>query len=424
MIKVYFETYGCSHNFSDSAYMRSLINKDEECQAVNDIEKADYIVLNTCTVKNKTVLNFQKRVKFIEEEYPKAKVVLAGCMTQASKVDNFKETPEMKKFSMIGTNNLDDILIAVKTKGVFQKIESKKRNPGFQDTHQVIENVPISTGCLHFCTYCHTKFARGQLTSYSINVIEKHVKNAVSKGSKIIYLTSQDNGCYGFDLNTDAAELLKTLTQIEGNFMIRFGMANPTHVKKVIKPILDIMKHPKMFKFLHIPIQSGSDKILSDMKRENTTKEYFDIIKLARETIPQITIATDIIVGFPTETEENFQQTINLIKTSRPDVANRAKYSARPTTKAAKMEQLPSAVISERSKKLSKEVEKVSKTNNAKWVGWKGKAIIEDVEDNRSLARNEFYKPIIIKETHFEKGEWIEVEITDTTTFHLNGKII
>ena len=425
MTKVYFETYGCSHNFSDTAFMQSEVRKDTTLETTNEISKADVIVLNTCTVKNKTVTNFKKRLQFLEKKYPRAKVVLAGCMTQASKSSKFSETPEMLNYSMIGTNNLKDITLAITSQTLFQKIESQKRNPGFQDTYTPIETIPISTGCLHFCTFCHTKLARGQLTSYPISTIKDHVENAISKGSKVIFLTSQDNGCYGFDIGENSAKLLQELVTIKGDFMIRFGMANPTHVKKILPELLHILKHPKIFSFLHIPIQSGSDTVLLEMKRENLVSDFKEILQLARKEIPSITISTDIIIGFPNETEEDFKKTLALLEETKPDVINRAKYSKRPSTKAAKMKQLPGKTISERSKKLSLLVENISQEKNKSWIGWEGKAIIEDIQEKNILARNESYKPIVIEKsnTSFKKGDWVKIKITNSTIFHLIGEL-
>ena len=417
-MKVFFETYGCSYNFADSEYMQSIIEDYEE----SPMEEADVIVLNTCTVKNKTINNFRRKLQSVKKINPTAKVIISGCMPQAAKKSKF-EISDMEEYSLLGPNNLDDINFVINSKNVVHKLDEVPVSDTRVSTrkHRTIEIVPISRGCLNVCTYCQTKLARGNLSSYRPQDIEDRVKEAVDNGTKIIYLTSQDNGCYGFDIDTNLAELVERLCKIEGDFKIRIGMANPQHTIKVIKPLMEVMKNPKVFKFLHIPAQSGSDAVLKHMKRGNKTKHFKEIVEYARSIIPEVTIATDIIVGYPTETEEDFQQTLDLIKDMKIDVVNRAKFSARPGTKAAELKEISTNEVTRRMKILTEVFEEVSNSQNKNWVGWKGDCVVESLKKKgTSVLRNDYYKPIVVEED-LNVGDHTEVEIKDNTIFHLNG---
>jgi len=426
-MKVYFETYGCSYNFADTEYMKSLIKGEP-----SSLKDADIIIINTCTVKNKTINNLRKRFKLIHKENPHGKIIVTGCIPQASKNSIF-EISEMKKFSLLGPNNLNKINYLINSKikkDILEEDEEtikEKEGRLNLDSHKNIEIIPISKGCLSKCTFCQTKLARGSLRSFKPEEILERVRRAVSKGTKIIYLTSQDNGCYGFDFkgrDYKLPDLIKDLCEIKGEFKIRIGMANPIHLKKIILPLLKIMKNEKVFKFLHIPIQSGSNKVLKDMRRGNSVEEYKEIILIAEKEIPKITISTDIIVGFPTETNIDFQDTLNLLDETKPSIVNRAKFSARPGTLASKMKQISTNTITNRSKILNKKITQISKELNEKWINWEGEVIIETKKKKGScVARNLSYKPIVIKK-EIKEGKKLRVKIIGVTTFHLIGEII
>jgi len=208
--------------------------------------------------------------------------------------------------------------------------------------------IPISEGCLGDCNYCSVKFARGKLKSYKIEDIIKQIK-----GKKIL-LTSQDTGCYGLDINTNLVELLKQVVKVKGNFQVRVGMMNPEHVLPILKDLVEVYKDKKIFKFIHIPIQSGSNNVLKEMNRRYTVEDFIKIVKEFRKQIPEIHISTDIIVGYPTETEEDFKKTINLLEKLKLEVINLSRFAPRPKTAALKLKQLPVEEIKRRSIIISK----------------------------------------------------------------------
>jgi MiaB-like tRNA modifying enzyme len=417
-MKVYFETYGCAHNSADTEVMKD--NTSEEI--TEDITQADTIIINTCAVKDKTIQNLRRRLKELKQIYPNKEVILAGCLTQAEKLNEFKEMPELKDYSLLGTNDLLSIGKLISSESPLKLINTKITNPGLPKKSPLIKTIPISTGCLDACTYCQTRLARGKLKSYPIKQITDNIKQSTQ--TKIFYLTSQDNGCYGFDIKTNLPKLLKQINSIETDFKLRIGMANPKHTKQIINELLDEMKNEKVFKFLHIPIQSGSNEVLNHMKRGNTIEEFKNLVKKARKVFPNITIATDIIVGYPTETKEDFNQTIEMLKEVKPDVVNRAKYSPRPKTYAATLKQISTNEMTRRSKILDEEFKKISEEKNKEWLNKECEVIVEAKKQKGTVvARNESYKPVILK-GDYEIGRNLKVKITETKTFHLIGEVI
>ena len=213
-----------------------------------------------------------------------------------------------------------------------------------------IEIVPISQGCLSYCSFCKTKHARGNLFSYSEKDIVRHISNAVKNGAKEIWLTSQDSSAYGLDISTNLARLLKRIVSIPRDFKLRVGMANPDYFKLFLDDFIEVLKNEKIFKFVHIPVQSGNNQVLKDMKRNYTVEDYKQIIDKIKKEIPSVTISTDIICGFPTETKEQFNDTLNLVKEIKPDIINIPRFWPRPGTVAARLKQIDGGEIKRRTR--------------------------------------------------------------------------
>src|SRR3989344_3448830 len=344
-MKVFIQTFGCQANIADSEQIAGLL-KQNNYELANDEEGADAIIVNSCSVKNKTqskILDYLKKNK-------NKKIFVGGCLTKT--IDIKKYVPEVT--AVFDTNSIlkipeiletgQDHFSSKKEHRILLPIIRKDKETGI---------VAIGEGCLNSCTFCATKLARGNLRSYRIGDIKRNIENSIKNGCKTIFLSSQDNGCYGFDIKTSLPELLNEIIALEGDYVIRIGMMNPWHLNKITNNLIESYKSEKIVKFLHIPVQSGSEKVLRDMKRIHTVENFKGAVKKFRNTFSDITIATDIIIGYPTETEEDFQQTYNLVKEIKPEVLNISMFSSRQKTKASKLKQLPSELIKERSKKLS-----------------------------------------------------------------------
>ncbi|MBU0756847.1 MAG: tRNA (N(6)-L-threonylcarbamoyladenosine(37)-C(2))-methylthiotransferase, partial [Nanoarchaeota archaeon] len=287
--------------------------------------------------------------------------------------------------------------------------------------NSVVAIIPVSEGCLGACHYCKVKQARGDLFSYDIPTIAAEIETAVREGIREIWLTSQDMGCYGFDIGTNLVELLRYLTKIKGEFLLRIGMANPNHVLDYLDELIDIYDDPKIFKFLHIPVQSGNDRMLKSMNRKYRVSDFKKIVSRFRKAFPEIAVSTDIICGLPGETLEEFNESVDLIKKTRPDVLNISRFWARPGTVAAGMDgQVHGKVSKIWSQELTKTFHKIALENNQKWISWEGDVIIDEIgRNNTFVGRNYAYKPVIVKGTH-RLGDIVKVKIKKVTKFDLS----
>lgn len=420
MIKIYIKTYGCAHNISDSEVMAGLLQK-AGFEITNNEEDANLIIINSCAVKGQSQKNF---FSYLEEKINKIPLVIAGCIPQS--------IPEsIHDISMIGPHQISNIVEIVEETINDHQVtllvneDLPRLNLPKVRVNPIVEIIPISKGCLGACTYCLTKKARGNLKSYLPGEIIKQAESAVKEGIKEIWITSQDCGCYGFDIKTNLPSLIQKLVEIEGDFKIRIGMSNPNHILKFTDKLIKILKHPKVFKFLHIPVQSGNNVVLRNMARQYTREEFIDLINNIRKEIPEVTIATDIIAGFPGETDHQHKQTCELLKETMPDVVNISRFSPRPHTVAKSMpDQIVDRIKKERSRELTSVYQWCAFERNNFWKSWSGEVVIsEKGKDDSWVARNESYKPIIIK-GKYELGQKLNVKIIDRTSFDLRAIVV
>lgn len=420
MVKIYIETYGCSHNFADSEHMASLL-KDANYDLVNNLESADLTIINTCTVKTPTEHAFFNRLNELKKE--NKKIVVAGCIPQT-------DSEKIKDISIIGTYQTDKVVKVVSEtlNGNVISLIGRDSKPSLTKSsariNPLIEIIPINLGCLGQCTYCKTKAARGNLNSYTPKEIIIKARQSLNEGVKEIWLTSQDTAVYGFDINTNVAKLLTEICKINKDFKIRLGMGNPDHFVKIKDELVEVMKDKKVYKFLHIPLQSGNNSILKTMKREYTIEQYKEIIEKFKQEIPEMTISTDIICGFPGETKEQFQDSINLVKETKPDIVNVSRYWSRSKTPAALMKnQIPTEEIMQRSEELSKLARKISQENKSKLINWAGEVLINEVgkEENQWKARTPSYNQILIN-GDFRLGQKTNIKIISATVNDLIAK--
>ena len=420
MAKIFVEAYGCSASFADSEMISGLIVNGGHTLATSP-SKSDLNLIVTCSVKDTTANKMMYRIKSL-----KAKpLIVAGCLAKAeqSNVEKFTENA-----SLLGPNSLG------KTLDVINSTLMGKKQIALEDSdlskvglpkvrlNSAVGIVEIASGCMSECTFCQTKLAKGDLSSYRLGDIVRQVQTEIKEGCKEVWLTSTDNGCYGFDIGTDLPTLVNAVSEIPKDFMIRVGMMNPMYMPRIKQNLIESYNNEKVFKFLHIPVQSGSDKVLNDMKRGHTSETFREIVKKTKERFENFTISTDIIVGFPSETEEDFQKTITLLDETKPDVVNLSKYSARPGTDAAELKQIDAAEIKRRSKVIFDQINKISLKSNEKWIGWKGKVLFDENTEEGVKGRNYAYKPISIDEK-VNIGQSHIVEITKATRKRLIGKI-
>ncbi|MBI4170449.1 MAG: tRNA (N(6)-L-threonylcarbamoyladenosine(37)-C(2))-methylthiotransferase [Candidatus Aenigmarchaeota archaeon] len=415
MASVHIETYGCSNNIAESQIMERLLR--EKGFSISDFDNANVVIVNSCSVKSVTENKIIHQLRSIQNNFPEKKLIVAGCMPEAE-YDIIKEVvPQASLLSTHHINEVTDVVASVlrdEYVEVMGKARLDKAIMKRQRANPAIDIIPISSGCKSFCTFCSTKIAKGDLFSFPEEHIIESIRTSVKEGTKEFWITSQDNGCYGFDRGTNLAGLIEKITaEIDGNYKLRIGMMNPEHVKKFLPELLEAYKSDKVFKFLHLPVQSGSDIILKKMWRKYSVDDVAGIIKAFKSAIPDITIWTDMICGFPEETEEDFEASMKLIREMKFDFVNISAYGNRPNTPAFRMRQLPTEIKKERTREMSILVEEMSKTQNEKWIGWTGPVMIDEYNEKKGtwIGRNFAYKPVILK-GDFALGQDIAVKVT------------
>ena len=424
MTKVNFITQGCSSNLRESEIMMGLL-KNSGYEIIEDENESNVNVVNICTVKGDTTA--LREIRRLKKEFPEKKLIVAGCITE-SIVPKIKEID--KNISFVNTHNLGKITAVVENSAngtvlelLDKKYEQKVNLPSVRK-NPVVGIVPILNGCNYFCTFCSTKLVKGKLFSYPMDAIRQDVKEHLKVGCKEIWITSNDTGAYMVEQGgkQKLVELLEQVLTIPMNFKLRLGMMNPGNTLKILDELIEIYKNPKMFKFLHIPLQPGNKEILELMNRRYSVEDFIKVVESFRKKTPEITISTDMIVGFPSETDAQFQDSTDVLRKIKPDVVNLSRYAAREGTIAAKMKQVSTNKMKERSTIMTKLYRYISLENNKNWIGWQGKLLIDEQGKNESwIGRNYCYKPVIVK-GNFKLGEEIDVKINDATSFDLRGE--
>ncbi len=436
MKKVYIETYGCWLNKADSSIIiQSFLSRGY--RLTNSVEDSEIVVLNTCAVREDSEIRQLKRMRYLYQKYPDKTYIIAGCLAKV------KISEILRIFNnrcvIVDPNNVEnfDKIIEDIEKGVFNIYLSNDRKmeilPEYNpDIHGHIHVVPLQVGCLCSCTFCVTKFARdvkGKVKSYPIDKIVENVKKAVERGAREIYLTGQDVACYGFDRGVTLVDLLeRILREVEGVYYIRIGMSEPEAFSKIVDQLLDIVKNDdRIYKYFHLPVQSGSDRVLERMRRKYTVDEYRELIRKIRREIPECTIVTDIIVGFPGETDEDFELSIKLVEELEFDKVHVARFSLRPFTEAELMpDKIPDPIKKERSRKLVEVCNRVSLRRNMKFIGKTFKGIVStpEVKGSGCVVRIHNYKPVIVKNIDRKYlSSIVDVYIKDANYINLIGDV-
>jgi len=417
-MNIYIETYGCTANKSDESIVKGLLIKNSY-RLINNIEKSDIIVILTCTVINTTEQKMLSRLRYFKKY--KKKIIVTGCMASVQSKLIKSILPDSIILPPYFIHHILDV-INEKQKINYKFKDKTKLNKIFNG---LTASILISEGCNFSCSYCITTLARGNLRSFPINEIKKDVESALIQGCKEIRITSQDTSSYGLNSNSNLGTLLNNICKISGKYRIRVGMMNPYTVLKNLDSIINGFNNDKIYKFIHLPVQSGDNLILEKMNRKYSITDFFNIVNNFKKKFPKISISTDIIVGFPTETEEQFDKSINLIKKLRPDIVNITRFSARPNTKAKTFDgRIKTEEVKNRSRILSEIFNKIAYDNNKSYIGEKYLVLTTEIGKNKTIiGRAENYKLVILKE-EIGLGKFIEVEITQSAKTYLVGTII
>ncbi|KAL6315535.1 hypothetical protein AAG906_000837 [Vitis piasezkii] len=414
---IYMKTFGCSHNQSDSEYMAGQLAAFGYVLSDNP-EEADLWLINTCTVKSPSQSAMDTLIT--KGRSSKKPLVVAGCVPQGS-----RDLKELEGVSIVGVQQIDRV--------VEVRLLNRKTLPALDlpkvRKNKFVEILPINVGCLGACTYCKTKHARGHLGSYTVDSLVGRVRTVIADGVKEIWLSSEDTGAYGRDIGVTLPILLNAIVSelpLMGH-NARIGMTNPPYILEHLKEMAVVLRHPCVYSFLHVPVQSGSDAILSAMNREYTVTEFRTVVDTLTELVPGMQIATDIICGFPGETDEDFAQTVSLIQEYRFPQVHISQFYPRPGTPAARMKKVPSAVVKKRSRELTSIFEAFTPYN-----GMEGRVeriwISEIATDGIHLVRlcwpYEGYMQVLVVAPRSLMGTSAIVKITSVGRWSVFGELI
>ncbi len=437
--KLYLKTFGCQMNEYDSDKMADIMNKFEGYEKTDNPNIADVILFNTCSVREKAqekVFSDLGRVKHLKEENPNVIIGVGGCVASQEGETIIKRAPYVD--IVFGPQTLHRIPSLITKKRIsgksqvdisFPEIE-KFDNLPIAKTDGVTAFVSIMEGCSKYCSYCVVPYTRGEEISRPFNDVLKEVTNLAKQGVKEVNLLGQNVNAYcGLMDNNEKADfalLLEYIHEISGIERIRFTTSHP---KEMNNRIIDCYgKLPKLVSHLHLPVQSGSDRILAAMKRGYTSLEYKSIIRKIREKRPNISFSSDFIVGFPGETEEDFEKTMDLIEFVGYDSSFSFIFSPRPGTPAANIkDETPLELKHERLYKLQKRIDELVLDINKKMVGTIQKVLVEGKSKknpNKLSGRTENFKVVNFDGSTRLINQIVDLRITECSVYSLSGEII
>lgn len=436
--KAFVVTYGCQQNENDSERIRGILF-ESGYGLCDEAEDADIIIFNTCAVREHAELKVYGNLgalKILKRKKPSLIIGVCGCMIQQEHVSKRIKEKYKHVDIIFGTHALYTL-----PELIWQVIDKHIRSVNVENSDGYIaENMPILRkngvtayvsimyGCNNFCSYCIVPYVRGRERSRHVCDILNEVRDVAKKGYKEIMLLGQNVNSYGKDLeeNIDFSDLLDEICKVDGIKRIRFMTSHPKDFNEKLADT--IKKNKKICNQMHLPIQAGSDKVLKDMNRRYTSSEYVQKVKMLREKIPDITLTTDIIVGFPTESQDDFEKTIELLKEVRYDSIYSFIYSKRSGTPAAKLDMvLDDERIHKNFERLLEVQNQISKEINGSYIGKEVEILVEGeskTDDNIYSGRTEGGKIVHIEGENELIGKIIKVKIKSAKTWFLKGEIV
>lgn len=420
-MRVYIEEYGCWLNKALTQYIRQLAAA-EGAEVVNRLEEADTVVVNTCAVRAETERKILARLR--ELSSMGKRVAVTGCLVNVRPYSIVEAAPGA---SLVDPSCLEELRRFLKGESVWFVRVYRKWLQAHRHEKGTRYILPLQTGCTGKCGFCVEPIVRKGVVSLDPETAVKLIEEAVKRGAKEIYLTGQDLASYGVDLGVKLTDLLRSvLDEVEGDYRIRLGMMEPWMVKTFAAELAKLLKDERMYKYLHLPLQSGDDGVLKLMGRKYTVTEYKALTALFRRELGELSLATDVIVGYPGETWEAFDNTLKVVKELAFDKVHVARYTFRPFTPAyVERNVVPEPEKKRRSRLLSQLAAEVAAEINSRYSGRIIEALV--TEDKKTsgtaIARTSTYKPVVVPDTA-KPGEWVKVKITSSTPNYLVGEIL
>ncbi|MBD3359664.1 MAG: tRNA (N6-isopentenyl adenosine(37)-C2)-methylthiotransferase MiaB [Candidatus Buchananbacteria bacterium] len=426
-MKYFIKIYGCQMNKSDAERVASLL-QSIGYKATKTIDQADLIILVTCSVRQSAedrVYGLMRQIKKLKAHNPQLKIVLTGCM--ALRKESIKRLKDIDVF--LNIKDLPGLPKLLNKKSEQDKIETYfSIKPQYESSFTAY--VPIMTGCNNYCSYCVVPYVRGREESRSPQEIISEVKGLIKNGYKEIFLLGQNVNSYSPKLKIQSSEsikdfpdLLEQIAKLTGKFWIRFLTSHPKDLSdKLIKVIT---KYDKITEYINLPIQSGDDQILKKMNRGYTVAHYKNLIKKIRQQIPNAAISTDIIVGFPGETKEQFKNTCKLFEEIKFDMAYINQYSPRQETVAARLkDNVSKAEKKRRDKVLTVILSKTALANNQKLVGETLEVLVDAKKSEYWLGKTRTFKVVKFKSNKDLLGKFVKIKIARAESFGLWGNLV
>jgi len=437
--KLFLETYGCQMNVADSEVVAAIMQHDG-LEITKTREEADVILVNTCSVRENAEQRVRGRVQGFSElkkKNPKLLVGVIGCMAERLGDKLFEQEKNVN--IVVGPDAYMDSPMLVKKAESGEKAINielsltetyKDICPSRIDETAISGFVSIMRGCNNFCTYCIVPYTRGRERSRNPESIIKEVRDLAEKGYKEVTLLGQNVNSFKFKNSVSEIsfpELLEMVAKAEPNMRIRFATSHPKDLSDDTLRV--IAKYSNICKHIHLPVQSGSDSVLKDMRRKYTREWYTNRIEAIREIVPDCGISTDIFCGFHNESEEDFKQTLDLMKWAKYDLAFMFKYSERPGTFAYKNleDNIPEDVKSERLTQMIELQNKLSLESNQKDIGQVFEVLVEGVSkksEEELYGRSSQNKVIVFPRKDYKVGDFVQVKVTDCTQATLRGESV
>ncbi len=416
VVRVYTEIHGCATTQAEGSTAKALAQRAGH-EVVGSVEEADAAVLVTCTVVGKTERRMVERLRSLGDAV--GTLVVTGCMASAQPERVLEVAPHAL---ILPPHNVDQ-LVPLLEEGRFTPAPVDKAGLP-RRVEGGVATVVINDGCLGNCSFCITKLARPGLSSYPVESVVDAVRDAVGSGAVEVRLTSMDTGAYGQDRGTDLAGLVEQVADVEGRHRVRVGMLNPFLGIPFLDDLLEAMRHPRVYNFLHVPVQSGSDAVLDHMGRQHSVEDFEHVVERAREVLGDVTIATDVIVGYPTETREDHEATMALLERSRPGHVNVTRFSPRPGTPAAGLEALDGGVVKDRSREASRVRDRLQREHRGRHEGEVVTCrVIEHVVEGTSQARTLAYDPVVLEE-ELPVGTLVRARVRGSTMAHAEADVV
>ena len=419
-MRVYVENYGCWLNKALSEYVKQVVSRCAEI--VEDAELADAVIINTCAVRGDTERKILRRLR--ELASTSKRIAVTGCLVNVRPYSILEVAP---KASLVEPSYLSELPRFVQGEELWLVREYRRAIFAGEYTGGVRYVIPIEVGCTGACGFCVEPLVRREVTSLDPELVLRLVADAVRRGAKEVYLTGQDVAAYGLDLGLRLTDLIRRiLSEVDGDYRIRIGMMEPWMAKSIADELSELIRDERVYKYVHLPLQSGDDAVLRLMRRRYTVEEYRNLIQLFRRRVGELSVATDIIVGYPGEDWEAFLRSVKVVQELKFDKVHVARYTFRPFTPAYTARDTVAEPEKKRRSRILTEVAlRVAASINSTYLGKELEALVceSGKKEGTVIARTGTYKPVILPDT-VKVGERVRVRIKGYTPLHLVGEVI